>query len=436
MTTQRSEVLIHEMELALKRVEARLENSEAKQNTTALRFDDLYKALHERLNAKDDTLTRLKEQSEWTLRQNDVLLKQIGLRWNLLTGLTSFLGLAFALVFVYQTWRVEQINDAKKTLEASAAAVNESSKQLAQNSKAYSDILSILAHADTLMTESNREFLRAEYAVAAKRGSDATEALTSALQITGDNFAELKKLTLRYVSTTCSLTASTLAVPEKVTAVSEKVTRDPDPALSPKALRTAVGDALFTAYDLHARAAFFSTPRGDLRADGTMLLALNESQWEGYHWIGLAAEEAGFLPEATECFRRSVDKNPVGNKDYLNLAELSFIHSDFPAAVKYSDQYLHPLNHRFKSSLDVVAQFYFSAAGFLVHDAEAQREMPPELFEGKVGGLPDFTLEGTFSPVDLNKYLSGQAFSEKVPDDQRKQVQKLADCLIKRICKG
>jgi tetratricopeptide (TPR) repeat protein len=429
MTTQRSEVLINEMELALKRVEARLENSEAKQNTTAQRLDELYRALLERLGAKDDTLTRLKEQSEWSLKQNDTLLKQIGLRWNLLTGITSFLGLAFALVFVYQTWRVEQIMEAKKSLEASAATANESTKLLAQNSKAYSDILGILAHADTLMTESNREFLRAEYTVAAKRASDATEALTSALQITGDNFAEIKRLTLRYVSTTCSLN-------ESASAVSEKVTRDPDSALSPKALRTATREALFSAYDLHARAAFFSTPRGDLRGDGAMLLALNESQWEGYHWIGLAAEEAGFFAEASECFGRSVDKNPVGNKDYLNLAELSFIHSDFPAAVKYSDRYLHPINHRFKSSLDVIAQFYFSAAGFLAHDVEAQQLMPPERFREKVGGLPDFSLEGTFAPGDLNNYLSNPVFSAKVSDDERKQVQKLVDCLTKRICKG
>jgi hypothetical protein len=357
MTTQRSEVLINEMELALKRVEARLENSEAKQNTTAERLDDLYKALLERLSAKDDTLTQLREQSEWTLKQNDTLLKQIGLRWNLLTGLTAFVALLFSIVFAYQIWRVEQVMETRKALDSSAAAANESTKLLAQNSKAYSDILGILAHADTLMTDSNREFLRTEYTVAGKRASDAIEVLKSALQSSGDSFADLKKKTLLYVSTTCSLNASVPAVSE--------MTRDSDSPLSPKALRTAVRNALFTAYDLHARASFFSTPRGDLRGDGTILLVLNDSEWEGYHWIGLDAEQAGFSNEAKECFRHSVDKNPVGNKDYLNLAELSFINSDFPAAVKYSDQYLHPLNHRFKSSLDVVAQFYFSAAGFL-----------------------------------------------------------------------
>ena len=428
MSARSSDDRITEIELSLKTVETRLENSETKQNTTAQRLDELYKALLERLDAKNDTLIRFREQGEWTLKQNDTLLKQIGLRWNLLTGLTGFVALAFSIVFAYQIWRVEQVMETRKALESSAAAADESIKLLAQNTKAYSYILGILAHADTLMTDSNREFLRAEYAVAANRGSDAAEALKSALQSTGDSIADLKKRTLLYVSTTCSLN-------ESASAVSESMTRDSDSALSPKALRAAVRDALFTAYDLHARAAFFSTPRGDLRGDGAMLLALDGSQWEGYHWIGLDAEDAGFMTEATECFRRSVDKNPVGNKDYLNLAELSFIHSNFPEALKYSDQYLHPLNHRFKSSLDVVAQFYFSAAGFLSSDAEAHDKMPPEAFQKKVDELPDFTLEGTFAPGDLNKYLSSQEFAGKVTAGQKVEVQKLAGCLILRKCK-
>jgi hypothetical protein len=428
VTTQSDDDRMFEIERSLKTAETRLENTEAKQNTTAQRLDELYKALLERLDAKNDTLNRFREQSEWTLKQNDTLLKQIGLRWNLLTGLTGFVALAFSIVFAYQIWRVEQVMETKKALESTAASANESIKLLAINTKAYSDILGILARADTLMTDSNREFLRAEYVVAANRGSDATEALKSALQSTGDSVADLKKQTALYVSTTCSLSAS-------ASVVSEKMARDSDFALSPKALRTAVRDALFTAYDLHARAAFFSTPQGDLRGDGTILLALDDSQWEGYHWIGLDAEKAGFIAEATECFRHSVDKNPVGNKDYLNLAELSFIHSDFSAAVKYSDQYLHPLNHRFKSSLDVVAQFYFSAAGFLSNDADAHNRMPPEAFRKKVDGLPDFTLEGTFSPTDLNTYLSSPEYNGKVTDDQKREVQRLADCLILRKCK-
>ncbi len=278
MATERDDDRTTELERSLKSIETRVENNEAKQNTTAQRLDELYKALLERLDAKNDTLNSFREQGEWTLKQNDTLLKQIGLRWNLLTGLTAFVALAFSIVFAYQIWRVEQIMETKKALESSAAAANESIKLLAQNTEAYSDILGILAHADTLMTDSNREFLRAEYAVAANRASDAAEALKAALQSTGYSTADLKKLTLLYVSTTCSLSAST-------SAASEKMTHDSHSALSPIALQTAVREALFTAYDLHARAAFFSTLAGDLRSDGTMLLALDDSQWEGYHWF-------------------------------------------------------------------------------------------------------------------------------------------------------
>jgi hypothetical protein len=427
MTTPTGETRIDEIELAIKRIDSRLENSETKNTTTAQRLDELYQALLERLNAKDDTLARVKELSEWALRQNDTLLKQIGLRWNLLTGLTTFVALAFTAVFTYQIWRVEQVMQTKTALDVAAAAAEANTKLLSQNTKAYSDILSILAHADALMTESNREFLRAEYTVAEKRAGDAIGTLKLALQSTGDNFTELENRTLFYAATTCSLNPSQSAAPkDKMPA---------DSVLSPNSLQPAVRDALFTAYDLHGRGAFFSTPRGDLRADGVILLALNDSRWEGYHWIGLAAEDAGLVSEATECFRHSVDKNQVGNKDYLNLAELSFTHSNFADAVKYSEQYLHPLNHRFKSSLDVVGQFYFTAAGFLAPDAVPHDKMSPDTFRANVIKLPDFSLEGTFSPDDLNKYLSSEEFSEKVTADQKKQVNGLVNCLTFRQCK-
>jgi hypothetical protein len=85
--------------------------------------------------------------------------------------------------------------------------------------------------------------------------------------------------------------------------------------------------------------------------------------------------------------------------------------------------------------LDVVAQFYFSAAGFLDGDSEVHDKMPPEKFIKTVDGLPDFTLEGTFAPGDLNNYLASKEFAKKVTPDQQKQIQKLADCLILRKCK-
>jgi tetratricopeptide (TPR) repeat protein len=427
---------ITELGLALRKLENRIENNEAKQNTTAQRLEELYKTLLERLSAKDDTLVRIREQSEWTLKQNDTLLKQIGLRWNLLTALSGFVGLAFSIAFVYQIFHVEDVMRTQRQLESAAANVDkkiglldDKTDLLTKNTKLYSGLLSILAHADSLLTDSNREFLRAEYTVAAKRAGDAINILRSTLQTTGaDSFPDLEKRQQLYVATTCGLNGS-------ASVVAEKTTDESDTALSPAALRPTVKDALYTAYDVHARSIFFATPRGDTRVDGTMLLALNDNQWEGYHWIGLAAEEAGFVAEATECFRRSVDKNPFGNKDYVNLAELSFIHSNFPAALKYSDQYLHPINHRFKSSLDVIAQFYFSVAGFLANDAEALEKMPPETFRSKLDGLPDFTLQGTFSTTDLERYLASKEFSEKVSPDQKHEVLNVADCLIKRKCK-
>jgi hypothetical protein len=417
---------IDEMQLALKGVEGRVEIGLARQKAIEDRAEELYAALNERLSAKDGIVELLREQAEWTLKQNDTLLKQIGLRWNLLTGFTGLVALSFSIVFAYQIWRVEQVMATKSALEQSAAAATESAKVLTENTRKYSDILGILAQADTLMTDSNREFLRSEYVVAAKRAGAAVEALRVALQDTGEPLDDLDKRRSLYSSESCSLAGYSSAASIQAATI-------PDSGLSPKALRRAIRDALFTALDLHARASFFSA-RDNVRNDGLSLLALDELQWHGYHWLGLAAEDNHVYSEATKCFRHSIDKNQVGNKDYVNLAELSFIGSNFGDAVSYADQYLHPLNHRFKTSLDVIAQFYFSAAGFLTHATEPSQRMPPSSFVEGVKKLgPDFTLEGTFSTKDLDEYLKSEPFG-KLPDEQKSGIKKLTDCLESRRC--
>lgn len=410
------------IELCPTSIETRLENNEIMQRATAQRLDEIHKSMIDRLGAKDDTINRLKEQGDWVLKQNDTLLKQIGLRWNLLTGLTTLVGLAFTITLGYQIWRVEQVMDTKRALEQGTAL-------LAQNTNAYSKILSTLAHADTLMTEGNREFQRAEYKQATNLATRAIGLLTSALQTTGFEVLELQKQAA-YDSATCSANASFSSVSQRPSPESDYA------ALNPKVLKKAVVDALFTAYDLHARATFFSTNRDELRPNGMILLALDDSRWEGYHWIGLAAEAEGegSFAEATACFRRSVERNKIGNKDYINLAELSFIRFNYSDATTFSEQYLRPLGHRFKSPVDVVAQFYYSAAGLLSDNVNARSRMPPETFHKKVAKLREFTLEGTFSPSDLINFLKSSEFEQRTPSEKIGQVRQLAACLIDRTC--
>lgn len=434
MTPKETDPEFDNLRFGLKNAESRMDDVETKQKNAADRFEEMYKLLLERVSAKDNTLNLLKDQSEWTLRQNDTLLKQIGLRWNVLTGFTAFVALAFTIVFSYQIWKVEQVGETQKQLERSAANADQINRLLSENSKDYSSILSTLAQADTLVTESNREFLRAEYLVAANRAGEAIEALYPVLQQTGVPPKEIESRKLLYSPTSCNLTAvqsaATAAIPPPSIS-----------ALSPKALQAAVRDALFTAYDQRARANFFLARRDDVGNDGLMLLALNDLRWEGYHWLGLSAEDARLIPVATQCFHHSVEKNSLANKDYVNLAELSFIDSHFLEAVSYSEQYLRPLNradsdqYRFKTSLDVVAQFYFSAAALLGNDAAATQLMPPHLFLENVRKLgPEFSLEGTFSTKDLDKFLKSNEYTRKVSNNLQIVVQRLVHCLESRSC--
>ena len=156
MNTGKDSGDISNLELSMRRLETRIESTKSSQKTNAERMESLHQTLEARLSAKDDTIGRIKDQSEWVLKQNDTLLKQLGFRWNLLTGLTTFVALAFSITLGYQIWRVEQVMDTKRALE-------DGTKVLAANAKVYSDVLATFAHADNLLTESNREFQRGEF---------------------------------------------------------------------------------------------------------------------------------------------------------------------------------------------------------------------------------------------------------------------------------
>jgi hypothetical protein len=420
----------HDIDPYVRRLEDRIAAGEVTQKTTAQRFDELFKALSERLTAKDDTISQLKEQSEWILKQNDTLLKQIGMRWNLLTGLMTLVGIAFTITLGYQIFRVEQVMEMRRALE-------DGTKILSENTKTYTQILSALARSDSMLTDSNREFQRAEYSSALVQAVNSIDFLKSAFHETGLDVNEIQRRS-SYDGVNCTVTQDTAVMLESKRAEPNGGTSaEAKYALSPEALRPAIQDALFSAYELHARATFFSVGRSGLREDGKMLLALDPGRWEGYHWIGLAAESegSGSYREAAACFRKSVDKNKVGNRDYVNLAELSFIDANYSEAVRYGDQYLHPLGYRFKSAVDVIAQFYFSTAGFLAGDKNALNRMPPSLFKSKVDELADFSLEGTFSPGDLHDFLHGNEFKTKVGHDEQNTVLQSFDCLVKRQCK-
>jgi hypothetical protein len=427
-----------DFEMTLKKLEARVEGAEKDQQTTTQRMETLYQTLLTRLTTKDESIDRLKDQSEWILRQNDTLLKQVGFRWNLLTGLTTLVGLAFTVTLGYQIWRVEQVMDTKRALEQGTIA-------LAQNTKLYSEVLSKLAEADNVLTESNREFQRSEYKSALKLSSTAIELLKQASQKTNLDVSQLVQ-SASYDNLTCAVK---LVPSEKKTVfiIAEGITSEVsvqqkevdakgiEHALTPTDLQTAVRDELFTAYDMNARAAFFLDPQSrdiqPVRENGRILAVLNQSRWEGYHWLGLAAESPAHkdFAEASACFGKSVELNSTGNKDSINLAELNFLQSKYDKALEYSEGYLGRALDRFISPNDVVAQFYASSARLILGD---NKGLSPKDFRQKVSTLHKFTTEGTFSSIDIDSAIKNNELKASV--EQIKEIQASLDCLTQKKC--
>jgi hypothetical protein len=439
MSTRKNDAEISDLATSIKLIESRVQAVEKLEQTNADRIDALYKTFDVRLTVKDDTIGQIKEQSEWILKQNDTLLKQVGFRWNLLTGLTTFVALAFTITLGYQIWRVEQVMDTKRALE-------EDTKILAKNTNAYSDVLAKLAHADNLLTASNREFQREEYKVSTTLAEAAIDSLESGLQSTNFDLSHFLN-SASFDGTACVASRPTNNSPKVSTilVIEGQAVSFPDQppktkvpgisdALSPEVLQSTLLDALFIAYDIHARAAFFF--QDNVRADGLTLLALDSNRWQGYHWMGLAAEKegAGSFPDAEACFRKSVDKNKIGNKDYINLAEISFLQSHYADTIKYTDEYLHPSKYPFVSPLDVVAHFYNSTAGLIAKSPSVKAYTSPKEFRQKFDLLKNVTLQGTFTFSDVEPFLNSPQFLNGLSDAQKAEIEASFNCLKHRQC--
>ncbi len=417
-------------------LEGRLNNYEGAQKAAATRLDDVYKSFMDRLSANDATVKLIKDMSDSIQKQSEAIQHQLGLRFNFITGMTGFIALAFAASFTYNIFQVGQVNQAKSFLE-------DGTEVLTADAIKYSDVLSGLAKADAFSTQGDREFLRGNYFDALNMAEDAIRDLEPLLDKTGESKGQLMRET-HYQPSTCERVLTVTAhpnapLPDRV--LKSKEVEDRFGGLGPQSLRPAVEQALFAAYDLHARATFFAKEKEKeiVRQDGEFLLALDglSSKWQGYHWIGLAAEGGPDIKEATACFEHSVSAKPVANKDYINLAELLFIAGHYDAAVSQGEKYLQPDYNRFGSPVDVVAQFYVIASNVL--SRKPQRDpLPPSQFIKKLGELPNLSLEGTFLSSDLQKALDesgpeGQPFKQQEAA-KKAMVDKMAACLIKRQC--
>jgi hypothetical protein len=371
----------------------------------------------------------MKDTSEAIHKQNDAILKQMGLRFNFITGMTGFIALAFAMNFTYQIYQVKDVTEARLFLK-------EGSELLAENATNYSEVLSRITRADTLITQGHREFQRASYFEAKELAASAIADLESALETTGLLVAELRSRG-RYERSTCKVT-NALAGPIAVRKGKQAPPRSEGIEKTfgrghPEILRPSVIESLFAAYDLRARANFFSKAKGKIRDDGLFLMTLDGSRWEGYHWVGLSAEDDNDYPQAVACFTNSVNQKGIGNKDHINLAELLFIQGDYARSRNHAEAFVKPLEYSFVAATEVVAHFYLTLSNFLVSDSRGAPILSPAQFKIKLRDNPTVRLEGTFLAGDLDDYLKGPKFN-LLDEEQKKAVQQLAHCLTARQC--
>jgi hypothetical protein len=422
----------------LRRAVATLESQASAQDATQTnilrRLEEVSKSFEERLQSKEDRISLIGEMNRSIQLQNDALQKQLTSRWSFITGMVTFVALAFALNFGYEIFRIKEVMDVKTSLELG-------SKNLSENALKYSDILNDVSYADTLLTEGNRELLRNAYIDAETLADRAVDRLIKALKTSG--FSDIDSLSvITYEEQNCLLASTgpmNLVKQQLEESLRDDRTKNDSnqkspslliEALSPRRLRPVVAESLFNAYDLRAKARFFAGEIAPLRNDGAFLIALSPSRWEGYHWVGIAATRAKADKLAIACYQQSVSRKLNGNKDNINLAEYYFVHGDYPNALIYSEAYLKSVNYRFLSPVEIVAQFYYLISQYLTKNNIKSVEFFHTTLKAIASkNVSDVKLEGTYDSRDLNDYLTGKFFKE-LKDYQQTVVKLASACLL------
>jgi hypothetical protein len=412
----------------LKELESRLGTAETVQTATNTRVQ----SLSDQLSAKDASAQLTRDMNDSLQKQRDALQRQMDLRFNFITGMTGFIALALTATFSYNLFQVKEVNDAKNFLL-------DGTEVLTSDARKYSEILSGLAKADTFTTQGDREFLRGNYSDSVLMAEQAISYLDPLLKDTGVDKADFFA-SETFHPDTCDVAhreVTVASLPER--SLKDKEVEQRFAGLDPTTLRKAVLQALFTGYDLHARGSLFgrSQYRDVVHDDGEKLLALDDSQWQGYHWIGLASEGGPNNRLARACFNNSVMKKPLANKDHINLAELLFFEGRYDEARSEGSKYFESNYTQFSSATDVVAQFYLVSSNVLSKNSQTGI-LSADAFRQNLSKLPTLRLEGTFLSADLENATNdsdsrGKAFASQAPI-KKEAVLKMVKCLVKREC--
>ena len=430
---------------------------DSSQTTSQLELNTFRKTLEEQLAAKDlrvdvlkneiDSLRALNSQHVDTIksmsasfeRQNDTLQKQIGFRFNFVTSMMGVITLVLAATFVYNKYQNDKVDEARSFLE-------KGTKILSEHATKFADMLSTIAQASGLIADGNREYNNYSFLDAYYLAGRAVDLLEDTFAQTGLTIKDLRSR--GYDSKHCKTSRFRPVPGAKNVPVPTSDVEKAFGGIGPQSLQPALIASLIKAYDLRNRARLFLLARSgqsesvkfgsmnNIKDDGQFLIALDARGWEGYHWVGLAAAQQPNYEEAVACYKQSVDRKPLANKDRLNLTELMFVHGDFPGAREQADAYLKALDYSFLSPIEIVAHFYLSISNFL-SQAPREKIRSPKEYRGEVSKLSELKLEGVFSSTELKKYIGEKEFSTHVPDEgKRKEVSNTVECLLhKDQCK-
>ena len=90
-------------------VEMRVISNKSLIKSTASRLEDVYKSFTDRLSAKDDTVQLVKDIGNSVMKQSAEVQRQLGLRFNFVTGMVGFIALAFAASFTYNVFKPRRL---------------------------------------------------------------------------------------------------------------------------------------------------------------------------------------------------------------------------------------------------------------------------------------------------------------------------------------
>ena len=369
------------------------------------RLISLNKSLNERLDARDGTISLLRELGTSLQRQNESLDKQITTRWNWMLFISSFIPIAFTTAFVYQLYNVEKVNSLQKDLEQKTNELNIGASQ-------FSSVLENLASADQMSTDAYREFLRNDFEDAAYLSSIAIDKLRDALAV--NNIQENSFRPFQISWDYCE--------PLSVPTPDEKMSA----TLTPKSLQSSVINALFAAHDLKAKSLFFAQKKfsdaslDKLLEEGEILLGLKPNSWEGYHWLGLSqldrqsdsnldGSKTSFRSKAFTCFNQSVSRHPDRNRDWINLSELEVQDGKYQEAMYYAKRFLFPDENdasgdtvTFNSPVEGIAYLYLLISEQQMKTRSAEEiKKRTQAFVAQVAAL-DTDFSNTFQPGTLD----------------------------------